>query len=41
MLFAMIAKDRPGMLEKRVATRPVHLEHLKGMGEKLILAVVR
>lgn len=38
MLFAMIAKDKPGSGEKRTATRPVHLEHLKGLGEKLILA---
>lgn len=38
MLFAMIAKDKPGMLEKRLATRPVHLDHLKTMGEKLVLA---
>jgi uncharacterized protein YciI len=34
----MIAKDKPGMLEKRLATRPVHLDHLKAMGEKLVLA---
>jgi uncharacterized protein YciI len=38
LLYVMIAKDKPGTLEKRVATRPVHLEHLKAMGEKLILA---
>ena len=37
-LFAMIAKDKPGMGDKRTATRPVHLEHLKSMGEKLVLA---
>lgn len=37
-LFAMIAKDKPGMGEKRVATRPAHLDHLKSMGEKLVLA---
>src|SRR5215217_5621062 len=37
-LFAMIAKDRPGMGDKRTATRPVHLEHLKAMGETLVLA---
>ena len=34
----MIAKDKPGSGDKRVATRPVHLDHLKGLGEKLILA---
>ena len=37
-LFAMIAKDKPGTGDKRTATRPVHLEHLKAMGEKLVLA---
>jgi uncharacterized protein YciI len=37
-LFAMIAKDKPGTGEKRTATRPVHLEHLKAMGDKLVLA---
>jgi uncharacterized protein YciI len=37
-LFAMIAKDRPGTGHKRTATRPVHLEHLKAMGDKLVLA---
>lgn len=38
MLFAMIAKDKPGSGDKRVSTRPVHLEHLKSLGDKLILA---
>jgi len=38
MLYAMIAKDKPGSGDKRVATRPVHVEHLKSMGEKLVLA---
>ena len=37
-LFAMIAKDKPGTGDKRTATRPVHLEHLKAMGDKLVLA---
>jgi uncharacterized protein YciI len=37
MLFAMIAKDKPGTFEKRVATRPVHLQHLESLGEKLRL----
>lgn len=37
-LFAMIAKDKPGMGDKRVATRPVHLDHLKAMGENLVMA---
>lgn len=38
MLFAMIAKDKWGSGEKRIATRPVHLEHLKSLGDKLVLA---
>lgn len=38
MLYAMIAKDKPGMGDKRTATRPVHLEHLKSMGQKLVMA---
>ena len=38
MLFAMMAKDKPGSLDKRTATRPVHLEHLKTLGDKLVLA---
>jgi uncharacterized protein YciI len=37
-LFAMIAKDKPGTGDKRTATRPVHLEHLKALGDKLVLA---
>ena len=37
-LFVMIAKDKPGTGERRTATRPVHLEHLKAMGDKLVLA---
>ena len=38
MLFAMIAKDRPGSLDQRAATRPVHLEHLEALGDKLVFA---
>lgn len=34
----MIAKDKPGSGGKRTATRPVHLEHLKALGEKLVMA---
>ena len=37
-LFAMIARDKPGAGDKRIATRPVHLDHLAAMGEKLVLA---
>lgn len=38
MLFAMIAKDKPGTLDKRIAVRPVHLEHLESLGQQLRLA---
>jgi uncharacterized protein YciI len=38
MLFAMIAKDAPGALDTRLATRPVHLEHLNSLGKKLVFA---
>ena len=37
-LFVMIAKDRPGTGEQRTATRPVHMDHLAAMGEKLVFA---
>ncbi|MDI1365271.1 MAG: YciI family protein [bacterium] len=29
-LFAITCKDKPGALETRLATRPVHLDYLKG-----------
>ncbi len=38
MLYAMIAKDAPDALQKRLDTRPVHLEHLNGLGKKLVFA---
>ena len=38
MLYAMIAKDAPGALQKRLDTRPVHLEHLHSLGKKLVFA---
>ena len=38
MLFAMIAKDAPDALQKRLDTRPVHLDHLKSLGKKLVFA---
>lgn len=37
-LFVMIAKDKPGTGEQRTTHRPVHLEHLKSLGEKLVFA---
>ncbi|SMQ86068.1 hypothetical protein SAMN06295905_3365 [Devosia lucknowensis] len=38
MLYAMIAKDAPGALQKRLDTRPVHLDHLNSLGKKLVFA---
>lgn len=29
-LFAITCRDKPGALETRLATRPVHLDYLKG-----------
>lgn len=35
-LFAITCKDKPGALETRLATRPAHLDYLKGFtGVKL------
>lgn len=31
MLYAIMATDKPGSLEKRLATRPTHLEYLKAL----------
>ena len=31
MLYAIIAEDVPGSLEKRLGTRPAHLERLKAL----------
>ena len=38
MLFAMIAKDKPNSGEQRTAVRPVHLEHLHALGNRMKLA---
>lgn len=38
MLFAMIAKDKKGAIDKRLAVRPVHLQHLDSLGQQLRLA---
>ena len=38
MLFAMIAKDKPGSIDKRLEVRPVHLQHLESLGQTLRLA---
>jgi uncharacterized protein YciI len=38
LLFAIIAEDRPDGLEHRMAVRPAHLEHLKALADRLVLA---
>ncbi|MHB1108909.1 MAG: YciI family protein, partial [Devosia sp.] len=38
MLYAIIAEDKPGGLEHRLAVRPTHLEHLKTLGDQLVFA---
>ena len=38
MLYALIAKDKPGTAEQRTTTRPVHLDHLNSLGSRLKLA---
>ena len=38
MLFALVALDRPNSVERRMAIRPEHLEHLEALGEALVLA---
>ena len=34
MLYAIIGEDVPGSLEKRLATRPAHLERLKALQDE-------
>ncbi|HRE14352.1 MAG TPA: YciI family protein, partial [Usitatibacteraceae bacterium] len=40
MLYAIIAEDLPGALDKRLAARPAHLERLKALQAegRLVLA---
>ncbi len=38
MLYAIIAEDRPGGLEHRLAVRPTHLKHLESLGDRLVFA---
>jgi len=38
MLFVFIGKDKLDNLEQRLAVRPVHLEHLNSLGDKLVAA---
>lgn len=34
--FVIFAKDRPNSFDLRLATRPVHLEHLKTAADRLL-----
>ena len=36
--FAIVAHDAPGTAPLRAATRPRHLDHLRGLGDRLVLA---
>jgi uncharacterized protein len=36
--FVLHCLDKPGALELRLANRPVHLEHLRGLGDNILLA---
>ena len=38
MLFVIIAEDKPGALELRLATRPTHLDYLESKVEMLVQA---
>ena len=38
MLFAIVCADRPGNLDLRQATRPIHLDYLKSHAHHLIQA---
>lgn len=38
MLYAITAQDKPNGVDHRMAVRPVHLEHLKAMGDKIVFA---
>lgn len=38
MLFVIIAEDKPGSLDLRLATRPTHLEYLDSQVEALVQA---
>lgn len=37
MLFAIICTDKPASLDLRMATRPAHLEYLKGFEKSTVL----
>ena len=37
-LYAIVAHDKPGALDHRLAVRPEHLKHLEGLGDRLVFA---
>ena len=37
MLYALMCKDKPNSLDKRLAERPAHVEHLKALDAQGIL----
>ncbi|MBU4531844.1 MAG: hypothetical protein KUA43_16910 [Hoeflea sp.] len=37
MFYALMCKDKPGSLDLRMATRPPHVEYLKGLEAKGVL----
>ena len=38
MLFAIFCTDKEDYLDVRMDNRPAHVEHLKSLGEKLVIA---
>jgi uncharacterized protein YciI len=38
LLFAIIAEDKPGSLDVRLATRATHLEYLQSFGPRIVAA---
>jgi uncharacterized protein len=38
MLYAIICTDKPNSVEVRKANRPQHLDYLRGLGGKVVLA---
>lgn len=38
MFYALICTDKPDSFQLRMDTRPAHVEHLKGLGDRLKIA---
>ncbi|WP_417307452.1 YciI family protein [Devosia sp.] len=36
--YSIVAKDKSGALDQRMAVRPEHLKHLETLGDRLIIA---